>query len=533
MATNFFIGIGGTGAKVLESLTHLCAMGLMPGDEPLYVLGIDPDEGNGNLGRAKAVFNRYRSLVGKNGLQLGNNTPLFKTKTGNGEDYYFNPVKKGAVEFKKEIYVSSCNDQDPVRKLFEVLYTKEELETNLQEGFRGHPNIGAAVLAKNLTEKAKGSSFKAWTDFIEKIKGEAGNGQNTVKIFLAGSIFGGTGAAGVPNVAKILRNIIEKSDDTAAGNAKNNDKSNVIIGGALVLPYFSVPDSYKDEVKKNNGGICVTTEDFLPNTQAALNYYSVAMQDVYNSIYLIGSEESSEIGKAEKGGGHQKNDAHIVDLYAALAALDFYGREPNTIKNAQCYYSSYSEPKVKLSDLPFFGNPVEAQARFVQFLRFAMYYDNQIRYTLDSLENPQEEENSSKSERFFSKLFGSNNSKSSHTWYTKFKNKNKDFKLANSCYEVFNEYIDFLLEWAFQLANCNLAELIDPILFIDKAKGKSRINYQEFNKSGVCKQNTPNFVDISDRFNGQNYDDKDNAGHQFGELIGAMYESCAGAVGEK
>ena len=41
------IAIGGTGAKFLESLIHLCAAGLGP--EKISPIIIDPDTANGNI----------------------------------------------------------------------------------------------------------------------------------------------------------------------------------------------------------------------------------------------------------------------------------------------------------------------------------------------------------------------------------------------------------------------------------------------------------------------------------------------------
>ena len=43
----YAIGIGGTGAKCLESLIHLAAAGMMP-DGDLHLLFVDPDTSNGS-----------------------------------------------------------------------------------------------------------------------------------------------------------------------------------------------------------------------------------------------------------------------------------------------------------------------------------------------------------------------------------------------------------------------------------------------------------------------------------------------------
>ena len=73
----YAIGIGGTGAKCIESLIHLCAAGLMP--EPareqakeLHVMFVDPDQGNGTLDRAQRVLQEYSTCrrVAAGGIDL-------------------------------------------------------------------------------------------------------------------------------------------------------------------------------------------------------------------------------------------------------------------------------------------------------------------------------------------------------------------------------------------------------------------------------------------------------------------------------
>ena len=58
----YFISIGGSGAKVMESLIHLCAAGAMPNkrkQKDIYMMAIDPDRSNGNLTRSNKLLNSY------------------------------------------------------------------------------------------------------------------------------------------------------------------------------------------------------------------------------------------------------------------------------------------------------------------------------------------------------------------------------------------------------------------------------------------------------------------------------------------
>ena len=83
---SYVIGIGGTGAKCVEALIHLCAAGLMPdrkngqgqplGKEDLYVAFVDSDVSNGSLERAQITLNQYNACKSN---KLGA-SDLFKTQ---------------------------------------------------------------------------------------------------------------------------------------------------------------------------------------------------------------------------------------------------------------------------------------------------------------------------------------------------------------------------------------------------------------------------------------------------------------------
>ena len=76
---------------------------------------------------------------------------------------------------------------------FEVLYSEKERTTQLHEGFRGHPSIGAAVMAQTVL-----GGGEPWKTFNSKVAKDP-----NPKIFLAGSIFGGTGASGLPDYSTV------------------------------------------------------------------------------------------------------------------------------------------------------------------------------------------------------------------------------------------------------------------------------------------------------------------------------------------
>ena len=366
----YFISIGGSGAKVMESLTHLCLAGMFPTDERLYVMAIDPDTGNGNLARSSRALHCYNSFQN---IEPGKEIAAFKNKVELAEPFVWNPTEHDKCLDDVMSYQAYKNT--PIGDLYEVLYTKKERTTLLNEGFRGHPSIGAAVMAKKVIAN-KNQDEKPWTHFKELVNQDAKNG-SVAKIFLAGSVFGGTGAAGMPTIAKLLKSIFKDSSET----------QNVVVGGALILPYFSF-----SAVKSSlNGELFASSENFLTNTQAALKYYAAKNkeEEIYDSMYFIGDNILKPVENFSIGSSSQENDAHIVDFYAALAAIDFYQSK----KMKKCAYISHTEDsKIKWTDFPDlqvseFGKEITVgtKDRFGQFTRFIFAYAHLVKPILHDL----------------------------------------------------------------------------------------------------------------------------------------------------
>ena len=342
----YFVSIGGTGAKVMESLTHLCIAGLLPENERLYIAAIDPDVGNGNLERTSTALNNF--AVFQN-FSVGNDTPLFKNKISIVRPFPWNPTGHDKT---LDDLIEFHHQSKGVGKLYEALYTRKERATTLNEGFRGHPSIGAAVLAKNFDD---GSKWRTLTEQIEKTIGEG----DAVKIFLAGSVFGGTGAAGLPTVARLLRNNLADYADR------------ISIGGVLILPYFSfTPTDVNDE-------LFARSENFLPNTKAALKYYA-ERENLFDATYFVGDSVMTPVGEFSIGSANQRNEAHVVELYAALAATDFFARPINAPKVFK-YICRHERDKFSWNDFP------ASRERFVQFARFIFAYVHLVKPVLSDL----------------------------------------------------------------------------------------------------------------------------------------------------
>lgn len=346
----YAIGIGGTGAKCLESLIHLAAAGMMP-DGDLYMLFVDPDTANGSLDSAQQALARHMNC--RDSLNIGEGS-LFKTKIISADRTVWTPFEDKAEQSLGQFFrYNSLNAaEDRKRKsaarLFDVLYSKQERETTLEIGFRGRPSIGSAVMAKtvNLGET------EPWRTFRQRIGSDP-----EPKVFLAGSIFGGTGAAGFPTIARLISNELSEI----------NAQEQATLGGALVLPYFHF-------VSPDNLELQAESEAFLMNTQAALQYYYLWNRtDDYKAVYLVGSETQTEVDHC-LGGQRQRNAPHFIELYAALAAIHFF-KDFEAEEATQYFVTARREENaLQWSDLPDGGNDGTTMSKLGNMVRFACSY---------------------------------------------------------------------------------------------------------------------------------------------------------------
>ncbi len=333
MQENFLIGIGGTGSRVLEAFVHCCAAGFGPTGK-VHLMLIDPDAGNGNLTRTKTLIEQYRQLRKTFRREEGN--AAFQTELYIPEDgaFVWSIFDEADQTLKKYIGYANLRSQDgPLADVADLLFTQAELDTKLNEGFRGHPSIGAVVMADPPMDKYP---FKMLRD---NMPSEAGAG----RVFLVGSIFGGTGAAGFPTLG--AEKVLKFNDELQTKLGENRSK--VLLGGALVLPYF---DFAVDNTKSEQ--MFVTPQDFPMATKAALHYYN-DKQLAFDQYYFIGDSLGQKVGNFSPGTSSQENRPHYVELASALAAFDFFRQEtPRDGAEKSYFIASRETPTVTWDQLP-------------------------------------------------------------------------------------------------------------------------------------------------------------------------------------
>lgn len=298
--SNIAIGIGGSGARTAEALLYLCAAGLGP--ESLTMLFVDADTSNGSLKKVVELAKLYQRLQAAE----SDSCPLFHTRIHVPDPAVWTPFHG-----KHQQKLSSWFDYSgllahpssrSLGKLMEALYTEDHRDAALDDGFLGKPSIGAAVLGHSVSRE-----IAPWTELIGAIKTHAGIGQKA-SIFAMGSIFGGTGAAGLPTIPKLLREAVDQG------------KSNVCLGAALLLPYFSF---HAPEDVGQTGRVFASPDTFLINSKEALRHYS-SLDLLFDRLYLVGAAKLAPQKNFRKGGEFQDNLPHFVELVAANGATDFF-----------------------------------------------------------------------------------------------------------------------------------------------------------------------------------------------------------------
>ncbi|MFN7923538.1 MAG: hypothetical protein U0Q16_25785 [Bryobacteraceae bacterium] len=301
----YLIAIGGSGAKGAEAMVHLAASGAVDVPE-MYILFVDPDQSNGSLGRAQLAVQEYRFCQG---LHTGRaNNDLFRVQISTPQQAVWNPFRVPDPSLRSLFQYDMLRQQESGRAtadLMDVLYSSAERDAVLDRGFLGHPSIGAAVMAKTLDLAAEGP----WRELFDRIQMDTQNGK-TAHVVLMGSVFGGTGASGIPTIARLIKNACDEKKLTR-----------VLIGSVLMLPYFSfTPPQDKD------GPLWADPRNFMYNSQMALHYYHLKNQlneSTFRAIYPLGEDRLSRMQASALGKQEQTNEPHFIELYAALAAAHF------------------------------------------------------------------------------------------------------------------------------------------------------------------------------------------------------------------
>lgn len=319
----FLFLVGGTGSRVMRPLVMQFASGVHPLDEqgqpmPLEVVPIivDPHKANEDLKRTENLLRWYRTIhhtlygdsadvrKGFFSVKISSLADILPASSNLSNTFLFN---LGTVESKKFQDFIAFNTLDTANQaLCSMMFSTDQLNTKMDIGFVGSPNIGSVAL----NQFKDSEEFRQFSNVFQK----------NDRIFIVSSIFGGTGAAGYPIIVKNIRN--------AANNVGINNRGDLRdarIGALTVLPYFNVQQDENSPISR---------ADFISKTKSALFYYHDNLTGLrqggvdlplskVNACYYLGDEVPSNPYYNDPGGNGQRNDAHVVEYVGALSILDF------------------------------------------------------------------------------------------------------------------------------------------------------------------------------------------------------------------
>ena len=296
MAKLYVFAIGGTGSRVLRSLTMLAAAGVDIQANEIVPVIIDPDASNADLTRTVTLMNRYSTIRKGIDFHDKNETTFFRPEISEAVQNYSLHIKDTEDRrFDQFIEYASLSTEN--KAMMSMLFSEKNLAAQMQVGFKGNPNIGSVVLNQMV-------SAPEFTEFANSFaEGD--------KIFIISSIFGGTGASGFPLLLKTLR-------DPNATSPNHSIINKAEIGAITILPYFKLQPSDESEIDSST---------FISKARSALAYYetNVVGNNSINALYYLADD--GDIYENNDGGCQQQNPANIIEFIAATAAINFMNND--------------------------------------------------------------------------------------------------------------------------------------------------------------------------------------------------------------
>lgn len=360
--SDIVILIGGTGAKVMEALVHMAACGLY-GKRNLQVFFVDLEDTNGNHLAAVKSFNYYNSS--KQALNMSN-TAMFETTLERLNPELWNPLGK-----KHDVTIDDYFNRQTMDKesgmFYDTLFTEAERNVKLDKGCLGHQNIGSVIMASKMDLK----EMEPWKTVWERIQQAMGGGSpDGARVFLAGSVFGGTGAPGLSTTPAV---IFQEVKDTFQ---KEDPGKLLSIGGFMAFPYFRFDDFDSEKTLK------AKAKNFVHKTKQAVEYYAQTESiNRYSAVYMAGNDVQAHIPEAVEGGPEQRNQPHFIELLGAIALVDFINhRRPESTEYNISATEKYGT--IGWNDLPLSSVGRELLKKMI---RFAFAFSGMYRPTLANI----------------------------------------------------------------------------------------------------------------------------------------------------
>ena len=381
----FIIGIGGTGMRCLETFTHMCAMGLYDGME-FNVLTLDTDFTNGNKNRTEQLIKDYNNIKKTSESTNGaaNNDTFFSAKI-NLFEFVTDYNNNGRKRFSELTNLKSENDDFSDSKMLAELFLSEEVQNfDLSHGYRAQTHLGSYLMYHAITDLAKrlksGIDIKDGEKQFEQFLNLLYNAKKDARVFVFGSIFGGTGASSIPVIPKALNDALD-----IYGDGKMSVDPEAKFGATLLTEYFKFKKPADSQKSNRDNAIIADSDFFTLNSQAALQFYQSdpTVKKTYQKMYHVGWPIDAidySKGKNEKetitGGTAQKNQCHITELVCGCAAWDFFHSERFLSETESVYlYKSvrFEDKALNFTKDDFIGDGKEGELFGKKFGNFVAF----------------------------------------------------------------------------------------------------------------------------------------------------------------
>lgn len=386
--------IGGSGLRVLRSLIMLFSSGY---DIPGYIVRpyiIDPHLQSEDLKFVTELIAKYQELQSNDNkgflkvpLSIDNMNNLNVMKVDNTQQQSFGDF----IGYKK--FAHQSNEQ----YIVDMLYSGLNLDKSMNVGFKGSPNVGSVVFQEFINGEWFQKNFSNLT--------------SNDKIILIGSLFGGTGASGIPAIAKELKS---KSKQTK-------------ISAITLTPYFKLKKPDQKMVDKD-----IDSDIFNIKSLAALNYYNQNNPGIDN-FYVIGDSMSEDYEYDEV---KQGNKAHFIELVSATAIKHFAITDDENNNRWNMFFTNELQPTMLyddcgdgLNDVIFCLANFYAFCKFFTLMKKERFYPFYRLFYKEILDN---QDNSDKIKLLEDLIYNSENTDSYIRWLGELRDNTRSFNVINT-----------------------------------------------------------------------------------------------------
>ncbi|HPJ01442.1 MAG TPA: hypothetical protein PKU80_01205 [Candidatus Limiplasma sp.] len=288
------IALGGTGQKTLEMLGYACAcdaLYTLDDDmrrQPLDILSVLTVDTTPQVPDALTRYQALRQVFAIGGQpRVGFHTQI------EIDHLAIVPQERPSVQ-------ANATERD--RLLLETLFASDLAVLNLQEGLKGHADLGMFFFADALSRLSEQLAQGEAHPFFDRIRQELDAGED-VKVLLAGSVYGGTGMSGLPSMARFLRGQFSSE--------------RLILGAVLTLP----PHDPRTGDELNARAAAALYHYGHTGLMRHAPYDRTGLLDAAYLVRLTGNLYAASYARAA---GSTQDDMRQLDFLSARTASQFF-----------------------------------------------------------------------------------------------------------------------------------------------------------------------------------------------------------------